>query len=199
VDVGLDRVGCEGYAIWPGIVEQLISGQDLAGTPEQALEDRELTLAEVHRFAGHGHASRTFVQLERPCAQRHRLAAGWPPPEGSEPRQKLLVRERLDEIVVRTGVQAFDPIADGITRGEHQDRDLRALAAEHSGYLEAGTIRQADVEDDRVEFGSRSRDFQALLSRQGRLYDVTVLGQQPLEKPAESSVVFDDQKMHCVS
>ena len=83
-------------------------------------------------------------------------------------------------------------IADGITRGEHQDRDLRALAAEHSGYLEAGTIRQANVEDDRVQFGRRGRYFEAILRRQSRLNDVAVLGQQPLEKPAQTSVVLDD-------
>jgi hypothetical protein len=51
VDVGLDRVRREGHAIRPGVVEQLVARQDLTGPAQQALQDRELALAQVDRLA----------------------------------------------------------------------------------------------------------------------------------------------------
>jgi hypothetical protein len=69
VDVGLDRVRRQGDAIRPGVVEQLIARENLAGPPQQAFEDRELALAQIDRLACDGDAPGGFVQLERagPC------------------------------------------------------------------------------------------------------------------------------------
>ena len=39
----------------------------------------------------------------------------------AQPGVQLFERERLDEVVVRAGVEARDPVADGVARGQHQD------------------------------------------------------------------------------
>ena len=47
VDVRVDRVRRDGDAERPGLVEELVAGQRLAGVPEEALEQRELARAQV--------------------------------------------------------------------------------------------------------------------------------------------------------
>ena len=51
VDVGLDRVGRERRAVRPGLVEELVAREDLAGPAEEALQDGVLALAQVDRRA----------------------------------------------------------------------------------------------------------------------------------------------------
>jgi hypothetical protein len=40
------------------------------------------------------------------------------------------------------------------------------------------------------------RDLRPVLGRQGRLDDVAILGQKPLEETAESGVVLYDEQVH---
>src|SRR5438045_1648769 len=47
-----------------------------------------------------------------------------PAPERSDAREQLVQGEWLDQIVVRTRVEPFDPVADGRAGRQHQDRDL---------------------------------------------------------------------------
>src|SRR6478609_4067330 len=54
VDVGIDRVRGHGHAERPGLVEQLVARQRLAGVAEEALEEGELARAEIDRLAVEG-------------------------------------------------------------------------------------------------------------------------------------------------
>src|SRR5262245_62881693 len=55
VDVGVDGVRGHGHAERPGLVEELVAGQRLAGMAEEALEQRELAGAEIDVAAARGH------------------------------------------------------------------------------------------------------------------------------------------------
>src|SRR5690348_6812281 len=50
--------------------------------------------------------------------------------ERSQPGQQLLERERLRQVVVRTRVEPFHAVADGIACGQEENGDAIALAAE---------------------------------------------------------------------
>ena len=59
VDVGIDRVRRDRHAERPGLVEELVARQRLAGMAEQALEQRELARAEVDRSCRRGSPAAT--------------------------------------------------------------------------------------------------------------------------------------------
>src|SRR5512140_1290377 len=76
MDICLNGVGRECHAVRPGVVEQLVARQNLAGPAEQALEDGELALTEIHRLAGHRDAARGLVELYPAGLERAGLARG---------------------------------------------------------------------------------------------------------------------------
>ena len=113
-----------------------------------------------------------LVEADRPD-RRARLGAGrgrrGPPGQRPQPRRELLVGERLDEVVVGARVEAGDPVADRVARGEHQDRQRREpLRAQPAGDLEPGDVGQADVEDDGVDAGARPRRSRGRSRRRAR-------------------------------
>ena len=59
-------------------------------------------------------------------------------------------RERLHQIVVGAAVESLDAVANGLARGQHQDRRPHAALAQAPAGLEAGEAGQHDVEHDRV-------------------------------------------------
>src|SRR5450756_717050 len=89
MDISLNCVRRQGHAIGPGIVEQLVARQDLAGPAQQALEDRELALAEVDGLARNGDPPSRLVKFDRAGSQRRRLTGRRAPSEGPKSSQQL--------------------------------------------------------------------------------------------------------------
>src|SRR4051812_16455394 len=166
--------------------------------PEEALEERELARTEVDGLAVERDPTRCLVEHDRPGdelwlgASRSRAAAA----ERAQSGRELLVGERLDEVVVRAGIEPGDPVADRVAGGEHQDRDIGPGRADAPRDLEPGDVRQADVEDDDLDAGRRLRDVKAVKAGRCRLDDVAVLLEEPPQKADEARVVLDDEQMH---
>ena len=82
-----------------------------------------LGLARAQRHVDIAAPCRSGVGVEREVAEgeelRRRIAAAQ---ECADTREQLLRRERLDQIVVGTGVEPGDTIGDGVARRQHQDR-----------------------------------------------------------------------------
>src|SRR4051812_13328407 len=105
---------------------------------QQTFEERELTWTEVDGLAVEGDPAGRLVEHDRtddelrfrPASSRAATA------QRPKPGGELLVRERLDEVVVRACVEAGHPVPDGVTRGEHQDRDVGPRRADAAGDLE---------------------------------------------------------------
>ena len=66
-------------------------------------------------------------------------------------REQLAQRERLDEIIVGTGVQAGDAVIDRVARGQHQDRATITACTQSPADLQSGNSRHRHVEHHRVE------------------------------------------------
>ena len=74
---------------------------------------------------------------------------GATPKHRFDARDELFHRERLDHVVVRTGAEALDAVADAIAGSEHDDRDF----GDSPGSGSRGRChryRQQQVEDDEV-------------------------------------------------
>ena len=143
----------------------------------------------------------SLVEHDRPDDELGlRPARGHPATtERPQPGGQLLVGERLDEVVVGTGVEPGHPVADGVAGGEHQDRDLGAGRPDAPGDLEAGDVGQADVEDDDLDAGRRLGDVEAVEPGRRGLDDVAVLLEESPQQADQPRVVLDDEQMHEVS
>ena len=60
-------------------------------------------------------------------------------------------------------------------------------------------LREADVEDDRLDAGRFGGDLEAGLAVGREFDDVAVVGEQPREQPPELGVVLDEQQVHARS
>jgi hypothetical protein len=118
------------------------------------------------------------------------------PAERAQSRRQLLEGERLDQIVVGAGVQAPDPVLDGVPRGQHQDREARALRPHTAGDIGPGNVRQADVEHHGVDPAVRLGDLERLLARCRQLDEVPLLLEHPRQQSTEARVVLNEEQVH---
>src|SRR5450759_1076246 len=199
VDVRLHRVRGERGPVWPGVVEQLVAAQDLTRPAKEALQDRVLAAAQLDLLPGDGHPAQCLVERDRPRGEPHGRARWRSPAQCAEPREQLLVGERLHEVIVGAGVQPGHPVPHRVPRRQHQDRHRVAHPAELPRHLETGPVRQPHVEDHRVEARGGPGDLQALIGRLSGLHRVAVLRQEPPEEPNEPGVILDDQQVHEIS
>ena len=199
MDVGVDGVERHRHAERPGLVEQLVAGHDATGMAQQALEQRELARAQVDRCPStvtrRRPSSSSIGPLTSRAPRRTRVRRG-AAAQCPEACGQLLVGERLHEVVVGPGVEAVDPVVEGVARGEHQDPDARPGRAQASGHLETGHVGQADVEDHGVDAGRIARHLEAAAAVGRQLDDVAVVLEQPRQQPAEFWIVFDDEEVH---
>ena len=84
-----------------------------------------------------------------------RAAAGSPAQQRPYPGQQLLVRERLDQIVVGAGVEPAHPVGGRVARGEHEHQRVGASARRRSQTARPSRPGQHQVEHDEV--GRRAR------------------------------------------
>ena len=131
-------------------------------------------------------SSRTGPGLER--ARRGRRATQ----ERAQPRQQLLDRERLREVVVRAGVEAEHAVAEAVERRQHQDRQVVALSPGLAADREAVAVGQAQVEDDRGRLIARERG-QRLVAAADADDVVAGLRELDLEHAGDRLVVLDDE------
>jgi len=108
---------------------------------------------------------------------------------------ELAQRERLDEVVVGAALEAAHAVLDGVARGEHQHRQVRALRAHAAQGLEAVDAGEADIQDQevvRVLADGHGHGFTAF----GAI-DHPALGAQGTRGGiGQQGIVFDKQDTH---
>jgi hypothetical protein len=78
---------------------------------------------------------------------RRRTSAG-AADDGAQAGQHLLHSERLGQIIVGAGVDAFDALGPGAARGEHQHREVPAFAPrQRLSTVKTVHARQTKIED----------------------------------------------------
>ena len=146
VDIGVDGAGRVDTVEYR--VEQLAAGEDLPRGAHQDAEQRRLTLGQFDRVAADGapaDRARHPVQAEPTCAQR-RAAVG-SAQQGPHPGEQFRYLERLDQVVLRSGVEALDPIRDRATRGEKQRRGGDSPRSKHGDQF--GAVHHRQLRDRR--------------------------------------------------
>ena len=113
------------------------------------------------------------------------------------PRQQLLERERLAEVVIGAAVEACDPVGHGGPRGEHDHRGPHLRAAQAPADLESLHVGEAYVEQDDVvtltgglAASNASAPVPAMVTRSPRSVSPRI------DQPGELRLVLHQQHPH---
>ena len=125
--------------------------QHLARVAHEQLEEVRLGRRQLEAAAGPSGVHRPQVEREVGEAQHvGGLLFERGPEQRPQPREQLLERERLRQVVVGAGVQALDSVADGVPCGQEQNGDTVAFAAQPAGDVEPVVARHHHVQHDRI-------------------------------------------------
>jgi len=88
--------------------------------------------------------------FEEQVGEAQVVTRSYSPEQSAHPRQELLVGERLDQVIVGTGVETFHALLCAAQRRQQQDRHLssRSKAPAHRDAIKAG---KHHVQHDEVE------------------------------------------------
>src|SRR6185369_1265565 len=199
MDVGVDGIRRDRDAERPRLIEELVPAEGLAGMAEQGLEEGELARAEIDGPIVDRDRAGRLVERDRAGHETWLRSPGGTvgaSGEGSQASRQLVVGERLDEVVVRSRIEADDTVADGVAGRQHEDREIAPLRPDPACDLEAGDVRQADIEDDDVDAVLTEGDLEAGFAVGRALDVVAVLFEEPGERSAEALVVLDEEDFH---
>ena len=171
----LEGLGTPGGVLTPDLLEDVLTGGDLAaGThqdPEQLeLPGRQLQLARTDEGPVSSDVDSDLTDAQLILGGLPRGAADLRP----HARQQLGQAEGLGDVVIGSGIQTDDEVGVLATGGEHEDRDGQALGPHLTGHVQAVDIRQPQVQDDDVSgrdllegafTGAMSQDLIALASK----------------------------------
>src|ERR1039458_5397909 len=121
-DVDGERVGARVEVVSPDPLEDQVAGQHLARVPEEQLEQVELDPGERELAVAPASLAGAGVELEVAEAQGLALFAAATAKKCAEAGEELGQCERLDQVVIRSGVEALDPVVHGVSSGEHEHR-----------------------------------------------------------------------------
>jgi hypothetical protein len=179
VDVFVDRSGvlplCRGA---PYLVQQLRSRVDLPRRRRHAGKQVKLFCGELNLAAVNEDIAAPNVNHEVPEVKSEILTLMPSPQHRVDPGYKFARVEWLDNIVIRTELQADDSVRAIPSTGEHDDGNV-PCGAQPSENIEPGNARKAEVEDDEV----------------GRATFYLLLGSMPILGLADLKAVLDK----CVS
>jgi hypothetical protein len=73
--------------------------------------------------------------------------------QGAQTSQQFREREGLGEVVIGARIEALDPISDGVTSGQYQDRHVVAGLAQRAGGFDAVEPGHHHIHDDDIGVG----------------------------------------------
>ena len=158
-DVDVERVRGRPEVVAPDTLEDQRALEHLPRVAQEQLEQVELGAGQLDlaRRRGGPRACRGRASGRRTRAPSPSSSASRRRSSARTPREQLLERERLDDVVVGARVEAGDAVADGVARGQHQHRHPAAPRPQAAADDEPVDARHEHVEDDGVRRVRRER------------------------------------------
>src|SRR5450759_386914 len=153
--VDVDRAGVTDVLVSPHLLHQPVAGEHDSRVGREDVKEVELLRGQLHLpDAVDLHPPAPAVHGEAPALEEFLRFLGGrlrPPEHRLDARDQLARAERLCEVIVGAQLQAHYLVHLGLTRCEHDDRDLRSLAdlPEHFQAVLAG---EHDVQHQKVGF-----------------------------------------------
>ncbi len=161
---------------------------------KEELEQLELDRRELDLPPAPPRVARQQVELEIGEDELLGAATG-PTQQRPDTGDQLLVRERLDQVVVGARLEPGDPVAHRVARGQHQHRQLIAGSAQLLADLDPVAPRHHHVEHHRVE-RPRAQAGKRLVAVPGHLDLEPVRDEHTPKRIPQPRVVVDYQDRH---
>ncbi len=166
--------------------EHLQQGELRTGQLDLPAAPGHLTGRQVHPQIGE---AQRLALLGRSAGRRRVRAAAQ---QRTDPGEQFVQLEGLDEVVVGTGIQTRDTVADRVTGGEHQDRHPHPARPQPAGGGQPVHTGHQDVQHD--QFGVVGRDLLDRVQTVDRLLGpVPLEDQRTLQGLPHRGLVVDDQ------
>src|SRR5687768_4414375 len=195
-DVRIDDVGAGIEVHIPDLVVQLTASHRLTGVQHQVLEQSHLGGGDVEVLCLAGNSAGKPVQDQ--ISDGYLLPdarAGAAANEGPHARAQLVVRDRLDDEVIRTRVEsAHDRRAVALSGVEH-DRRPASRSPQLLKNLEAVPVAKIEIEDDSVVVVDQ-RESSRFLSRRSEVDRVRLVAEYALHEIQDRVIIIDDQDTH---
>ncbi|MNI67738.1 hypothetical protein D3C73_1233860 [compost metagenome] len=196
MDVHAQRIGV-GQFFAPDTGFQFLPGDHGRGRFHQRLQDLQRGRVELQQLALAAHFQRVQVVFQITGFQHAGLHALAATRQGVQTHFHFLQRERLDQVVVSTGIEAGQFVVQRIARGQHQHRGLLAcFVAKLAADLDTVHARQVEIQDNRVELVHDSQ-MQPGHSVGSEVHGVAPVLQVVAQIGRNVAVVFDYQDSHC--
>src|SRR3989475_4793889 len=165
--------------------------------PHEVLEHGVFLRRELDALAVARHLAAAGVEQESIHLQRRRRDRLGPPSQRLHPRQQLLERERLGDVVVRPHAQRLDLEVDRVLCRQHEHRQPPPAVAQGTQHVDAGDLRQAQIEDhDVVVRASPAGATQPLVAVPDELDVVPRLVQTAAHVITDRFVILNHQDFH---
>jgi len=190
---GLDRLGMDRRVLGEHQPVQAVARHRLAARADQRRQQRVLARPEVQRRLVAADDARRSVPPQ--AAAAHAAGGVLPAHQRAQPRLELVQVEGLGQIVVGTGVEARDPVADRAPGRQHEHRRVIAAAAQPRQHGEAVDAGDRQVEHDHVEHRplQHAQRVQAVVAL-GAL--VPAARHRARQRQRQVGIVFDEQELH---
>jgi hypothetical protein len=179
----------------PDLFQDRAPAEDDVRLAKEGLEQCEGLRGQVQRPVAGGHATRGRIERDVADGQDRRSRRGTPARESTQPRQQLAECERLDEVVVATGIEALHPVVHRVTRREEEDGHAVPGGTQFAAEAEAVAVGDHHVEDRDV--------VRRLAGHPARVLDeADMVDRVPLppeaahEQIAQAHIVLEQQQLH---
>ena len=190
--VDVDGALAAAVRLVPHLREDLPLRDDLARPLGEEVEQVELAAGQLDGLAVEGHLACHGVDDEAADGERALVVVRVRAPEDrAHPRLELVHGERLDDVVVGSGVEGADDRRVVVAGGDDDDRGA-PHRPEHRQQAVAVEVGQAQVEQDEV--GLVVEDALEARHRRGRAgHRVPAVGERAHEGGPDRGVVLDDE------
>lgn len=191
MDTGVDQSGVPVVAVLPDVFEELLTAEDLLGRGREMEQQLQLGGGEGDPLARLGDGETGPVDGQLPVELDGGPAAGRlldAPQHGPYPGLDDLGTGGLDDVVVGAGLQADDDVEVVTAGGQHDDRQLAALA-DPAADLHAVDAGQHEVEQQQIRPELRER-VETGLPRGSGAHLVPAAPEPELDAFADGGVVF---------
>src|SRR5439155_12159673 len=194
-DVHNIRIGFESDV--PYLFCDFSAGYDFSGRASQMSEEKKFLRRETERHAGTRCLVPPRIEFQIIDAQRFCPPLGSTPQYRAYPGEQFRKRERLYQVIVRTQLESFHPVAHAVARSKKKNGRANAVASQFRDYLPAVLVWQHDIDDEKVEPG-RAGERQTGFAIPRKIDSEAGFAQTFGEKGGRFSFVLDQQNSHCL-
>ena len=177
------------------MLDQLSLRDDAIPVMREIAQQPEFQRRQFDRPAIHQHAEAPRVDAEPADLDQRRDMPADTAQEPSQSRKQFFHFEGLGEVVVGSGIDAFDLLEPGASRRQHEDRNDTALAAQSAHDGQTIELRKAEIEDHGVVVFRRCAK-PAVLAVDGYVHHIAGFPQRTFDVVGDRLFVFYHQDPH---